>query len=103
MTSINGNIQGYYYQEGYLRTSSREFGLNNLNDKMVHLTNDAIQQKATDYGKFENGNKLSYAEFEAYLQTYHPDVCLISILSQIRDIVRTTMKAMAHKLDVNYR
>ena len=67
MTSINGNIQGYYYNEGYLRTSCREFGLNNLKDRMIHLTNDAIQQKAQDYGKFENGNKLSYAEFEAYL------------------------------------
>ena len=30
---------------------------------MVHLTNDAVQKKSEDYGKFEPGNKLSYAEF----------------------------------------
>jgi hypothetical protein len=30
----------------------------------VHLTNDAVQKKASDYGKFEAGNKLSYVEFQ---------------------------------------
>ena len=30
---------------------------------MIHLTNDAVQKKAEDYGKFEAGNKLSYIEF----------------------------------------
>jgi hypothetical protein len=34
-----------------------------LSNKFVHLTNDAIQKKADDYGKFENGNKLSFVEF----------------------------------------
>jgi tubulin--tyrosine ligase len=63
MTSINGNLKGYYYQEGYLRTSCREFTNANLSNKLVHLTNDAIQKKAEDYGKFENANKISYSDF----------------------------------------
>lgn len=63
MSSINGNTKAYYYSEGYLRTSCREFSLNNLSNRLVHLTNDAVQKKAEDYGKFEPGNKLSYAEF----------------------------------------
>lgn len=42
VTSINGQMKGYYYEEGYLRTSSREFSINNLSNKLVHLTNDAI-------------------------------------------------------------
>jgi len=25
---------------------------------MIHLTNDAIQKKGEDYGKFEGGNKV---------------------------------------------
>ena len=33
----------------------------------MHLTNDAIQKKAADYGKFETGNKISYEDFEAFL------------------------------------
>ena len=26
---------------------------------MVHLTNDAVQKKGEEYGKFENGNKVT--------------------------------------------
>jgi len=42
MTSINGVRRAYFYEEGYLRTSCREFSLNNLSNRMVHLTNDAV-------------------------------------------------------------
>ena len=62
-TSINGNFKAYYYNEGYIRTSCRMFTLKNVVDPMIHLTNDAIQKKCEDYGKFEPGNKLSYADF----------------------------------------
>lgn len=71
VSSVNGNMKGYYYDEGYLRTSSREYSTNNLSNKLVHLTNDAIQKKAEDYGKFESGNKLSYIEFQNYLDKHH--------------------------------
>lgn len=42
LSSINGIMQGYYYQEGYIRTSSQEFDLDDIYDKTVHLTNDAV-------------------------------------------------------------
>ena len=42
ITSVSGNIKAYWYEEGYIRTSSKEFNLKHLNNKMVHLTNDAI-------------------------------------------------------------
>jgi hypothetical protein len=63
MTSVNGNTKVYIYEEGYLRTSCREYSINNLSNRLVHLTNDAVQKKADDYGKYEPGNKLSYNEF----------------------------------------
>ena len=56
-------MKGFAYNEGYVRTSSREFKLKNLKDKIIHLTNDAVQKKSDDYGKFEAANKISYAEF----------------------------------------
>lgn len=31
------------------------------------MTNDAVQKYGQDYGKFEKGNKISYAEFQKYL------------------------------------
>ena len=27
---------------------------------MIHLTNDAVQKKSEDYGRFESGNKVSF-------------------------------------------
>ena len=60
LTSINGNMKGYFYEDGYIRTSCKEFNLDNLSNRFIHLTNDAVQKKSDDYGKFENGNKMSY-------------------------------------------
>ena len=60
MTSVNGILKGYWYEEGYIRTSSCQFNVNNLANKMIHLTNDAIQKNGDGYGKFENGNKVYY-------------------------------------------
>jgi hypothetical protein len=78
MVSINGVLHGYFYDPdstynresgGYIRTSSREFSLskNNLTSKLIHLTNDAIQKRADDYGKHEIGNKISFREYQQYL------------------------------------
>lgn len=52
VTSYGGRLKGYFYQDGYLRTSSKEFSLKRLANKMIHLTNDAIQKKGEEYGKF---------------------------------------------------
>ena len=35
---------------------------------MVHLNNDAVQKKGDEYGKFEQGNKLSLEEFQKFLE-----------------------------------
>ena len=70
---MNGHLKGYFYDEGYIRTSSFEFSLANLSNKLVHLTNDAIQKHNKDYGKYEIGNKMSYPDFQTYLDKTHPD------------------------------
>ena len=57
------HFRGYFYKEGYIRTSSYEYDLENLQNINIHLTNDAVQKKAHNYGKFEAGNKISYNEF----------------------------------------
>ena len=74
LTSINGTLKGYCYQDGYIRTSSREFSLDDVGDQLVHLTNDAIQQKSDEYGKFENGNKLSWQDFTKVITQQQPDL-----------------------------
>jgi tubulin monoglycylase TTLL3/8 len=43
--------------------------MKNLSNRMIHLTNDAVQKKCEEYGKYEPGNKLSFSDFQRYLDT----------------------------------
>ena len=36
------------------------------------MTNDAIQKKYSDYGKYEPYNKVSYEDFQRYLDLTYP-------------------------------
>jgi hypothetical protein len=99
LSSINGVLLGYYYHEGYIRTASYEFDLDDIYDKEVHLTNDAVQKYAEDYGLYENGNKISYAEFAKYLDNRYGVSFKAEIFPQIRELVTDTFRAVAHKLD----
>ena len=102
-TSINGNFKAYYYNEGYIRTSCRMFTLNNVVDPMIHLTNDAIQKKCDDYGKYEPGNKLSYADFQKYLDLPRYQDLNVNferdILTQIKKLTTDCFKATWGILD----
>jgi hypothetical protein len=54
------------YREGYVRTSSseyREYDPNLPSEEQIYmqLTNNAVQNKGKDYGKFEEGNIISLA------------------------------------------
>ena len=101
-TSINGNFKAYYYTEGYIRTSCRTFNLSNITDPMIHLTNDAVQKNCEDYGKQEPGNKLSYAEFQAYLDKHFYGSNILmerDILPQIKKITTDCFKAAWTRMD----
>lgn len=73
---------------------------------MVHLTNDAVQKNAEDYGKYEPGNKLSYNDFQKFLNTNHASLkidFMRDLLPQIQKIVTDTVRATFHKIDPNKR
>lgn len=72
ITSIKGNLKAFWYKEGYIRTSSEKYDIEDLGNEFIHLTNDAIQKKSELYGKYEPGNKLSYTNFQRYLDQNHP-------------------------------
>jgi len=62
-----GTLRGWFYEEGYIRTSCKEFSLSAGDNAFVHLTNDAVQKQSQDYGKYEAGNKMSYSDFDKFL------------------------------------
>jgi len=51
ITCVNGLIKGYWYKDGYVRTTSSEYSLKD-NSGSIHLTNDAVQKNLADYGKY---------------------------------------------------
>jgi len=102
ITAFNGHVKGYFYKEGYLRTASREFSLKNLTAKIIHLTNEAIQVRYEEFGKYEPGNKITYADFNKYLESTYPELTINfyrDILPQIRQLVTDTIRATYGKLD----
>ena len=92
-------FRGYFFKEGYLRTSSREFTLNDLENRYIHLTNDAIQNKSADYGKFETGNKMSYDDFNEILKYLKGVDFYKTILPQIKQGITDTLEALANILE----
>ena len=101
VTSINGHLKGYNYTDGYLRTSGKEFNLKNFN-KFIHLTNDAVQKRSEDYGKYEFGNKVSFNEYQTYINQTVPHLNVDfqkHIFTQIKRIMQDTIRACFNVLD----
>lgn len=98
-TCINGMKRGFFYQDGYLRTSSKEFTLKDTDDRIIHLTNDAVQKKSKEYGKFESCNKVSFSDFDKYSRILifrylssegHQNAFHTKIYPRIKQLVRDT-------------
>lgn len=100
ITSINGRIKGYWYEHGYIRTTSFEYTLNN-SFTSVHLTNDAVQKHLPEYGKYEKGNKISYEDFQKYLdKEYNGKYDFFSdIYPKIRKIASDSIRACSLNID----
>ena len=104
VTSVNGVLQAYFYADGYLRTASREYDTAKLADKFIHLTNDAVQKKSKEYGKYENGNKLSFGDFQRFLNKHSPGISMQGdLLPKLKAMVKDTILATWRGLDKNWR
>ena len=106
VTSINGYLQAYFYNEGYIRTACKEYNPKVLDNKYIHLTNDAVQKKSKDYGRFEFANKLSYSEFQRYLNNLRPKVSVNfyeEVVEKMKKMVKDTILAVFKKLDFRKR
>jgi hypothetical protein len=100
ISNLYGVMRGYWYTEGYIRTSGYEFDITNF-EREVHLTNDAVQKHCDNYGRYEAANKLSYGDFQRYLDTtYHKKNYSFErqILPKMKQIATDAVKSVFLKL-----
>ena len=96
---ITPNMKAYYYPEGYIRTSSELFSLDEsmLSSSFVHLTNNAIQKESSEYSKYEPGNQLSFSFLKSYFSDnleFDFDSIMNSIKSQLCIAINSTIGKM---------
>jgi hypothetical protein len=93
----------YFYKYGYIRTSSEDFNLSH-NAKYVHLTNNCFQCNGEKYGKFEEGNTLSFEKFNEYLSSIYPGATLEThILPRIKDLMIDCFMSVMRDINSNKR
>jgi len=63
---VTHEMKLYFFKEGYIRTSCEKYTINNntIDKKGIHLTNNAIQKYFDGYGAFEDGNQISFSQFQ---------------------------------------
>eukprot|EP00826_Nyctotherus_ovalis_P065251 TRINITY_DN9586_c0_g1_i5.p1 TRINITY_DN9586_c0_g1~~TRINITY_DN9586_c0_g1_i5.p1 ORF type:complete len:410 (-),score=85.20 TRINITY_DN9586_c0_g1_i5:323-1552(-) len=100
---ITHELNCYFFKEGYLRTTSTEYkiDLENVDDKFIHLTNNAIQQYSEAYGTFEDGNQISFKKFQMYLEETNTGIDIKDIISTMKSIIKKSLLAARKKLSAS--
>lgn len=81
----------YFYDDMYIRTSSKRFSMNKLSDRETHLTNDAVQKYSKSYGKYESGNKLTTSELQVSISRDYPN----APANVVEDVIIPNIKRLA--------
>ena len=70
---VTQEMKVYFFKEGYIRTSCSPYSIDTeaINKIDVHLTNNAVQKYCQQYGAFEDGNQLSFGQFQVILFFTH--------------------------------
>jgi hypothetical protein len=87
------------FKQGYLRTSSYEYDLHadKVKDLNVHLTNNAVQKYNGDYGRYEEGNQLSFQHLHGLVTDRGHDY--EELMQRIKDIVKITALSVRRKIN----
>lgn len=93
---LTQELKLYFFKEGYLRTSCEDFSLKSEDvcKTFVHLTNNAVQKHSDNYGQFEDGNQVSFQEFQNYLDSNTSEEVSVrnKIIPDMQEIIKTTYK-----------
>lgn len=95
-------LSAYFFDDAYVRTSSKRYTLNDISDRETHLTNDAVQKHSKAYGKFESGNKLDFDQWQKTVDEDYPaapkGVVLNHIYPEIKRLTALSIAAGAAQM-----
>ena len=102
---ITHNLDCYMFREGYLRTSCKEYliELDDIDNIFVHLTNNAVQKFADNYGQFEDGNQLSFDDFQRYIDKHYSESGVTvrdHLVPEMHNIIKKTLFSVRKKLNL---
>ena len=92
---LNFDMNIYVFKEGHLKSSSELFNLYN-NNLYIHLTNYSIQKHNKNFEKFEQGNEISFKDFE---KNCH--ISMKEILPKIYNIINISMKSVKEIINLH--
>lgn len=93
------------FQEGYLRTSSSEYDTKDKSTQ-IHLTNQCLQVHCAEYGQHEEGNTLTFAQFNEYLEQTYPQFKVTvesKLIPRMKDLIIDSFMSVRHKMNPNRR
>ena len=102
---VTEDFRIYIFKQGYLRTSSAGYNLKDKNN-YVHLTNQCLQVKGEGYASHEEGNTLSFADFQKYLDDNYSQYQLNFeevFMPRIKDIIIDSFLCARNKMNPNGR
>ncbi len=101
LTSVNP-LEGFLYKDGFARVSNMKFSMGNIENKLVHLTNAAIQNKhaarSQSYEKAFGGSKISLELLKQKMHRLAGVDFYKQIWPQIKTIVLKSLVACQHDM-----
>lgn len=101
---ITQKFEVLVFKEGHLKTSSVPYDIN-LTSSYVHITNYSIQKYNGNFSKFEDGNEVSFTDFQNFINEEYSgkEINVRNIFSKIKNIIELTCRAVSSKINLNCR
>jgi len=76
-----------------LKTSSSEYENSKMN-AYIHITNYCVQKGHKNFSKFEEGNEVSFKDFQNFLNISKQDIKVKDIYRKMCEIVQIVFKSV---------
>ena len=91
----------YVFDQGSCRTASTKYSLDDLSDVTAHLTNHDLQEHASDFGKYEEGNELWFSALDKHIAEQLPGKTFrADVQPQIHQLIARCLCAAKDLLEV---